>query len=217
MEDRMTEDQARAICAERGATFSIKMRSGRPYVYVARWVPSHAASARGYTVHKGRGQSFDRYVCPLAALGQLDEPTLRLRIAALPVNPNQRPTTGHQHDQAAGECDDQNRTKGRMRTPGRDSAASAVASSQERTPDRVFFDLLATIPTERTGIRIWAKAARNALALPQELLMHRLVRYRTQLVAAGVRLAQSTRYNTLCIPDADGDDGRYYSHIWRES
>lgn len=84
----VTEDQARAICAELGATLSIRKRKGIPYVYVARWLPRAAVEAAGRKTSKSRGQQFDRYVAPLARLDQVDEETLRQRIAELPQNPN---------------------------------------------------------------------------------------------------------------------------------
>lgn len=91
----MTEDEARRICAELGATFSIRNRRGKPFVFVCRWIPARAARAAGYKVSTSNGQQFDRYVCALEKLGDLDEQTLRQRIAALPVNPNKLPDGQH--------------------------------------------------------------------------------------------------------------------------
>jgi hypothetical protein len=84
----MTEDQARAICAAEGATFSVRKRRNSHYIYVSRWLPRRAAEAVGYKVSTSNGQQVDRYVCPLDKLGDLDEETLHQRIASLPRNPN---------------------------------------------------------------------------------------------------------------------------------
>jgi hypothetical protein len=184
----MTEDQARAICGANGATLSIKQRSGIYYVYVSRWLPSRAAAAAGYTVHGGRGQQFERYVCPLAKLADLDEATLRQRIAALPINPN------------------------KMRA----AAGGQVAAANPSAQSRAVLDLLATVPHERTGIVTWATKASRELSIPREQLAYRLALYRDQLSACGVRLAQSTRHRTLFVPMVGRDEGAYYSHIWRE-
>ena len=77
-------------------------------------------------------------------------------------------------------------------------------------------DLLGTIPTERTGIVTWASVASKRLSIPIEQIAYRLGFYREQLLAHGVRLAQSTRYRTLYIPTVGTDQGAYYSHIWIE-
>lgn len=94
----MTVDEARAICAELGATLSIRKRKGTPYVYVARWLPRAAVEAAGWKVSKSNGQQFDRYVAPLARLDQVEEATLRQRIAELPQNPNKQDPASQQLD-----------------------------------------------------------------------------------------------------------------------
>jgi hypothetical protein len=76
--------------------------------------------------------------------------------------------------------------------------------------------LLATIPAERTGILTWASAASKELSIPTEQIAYRLGLYRDQILAQGVRLAQSTRYRTLYVPVVGTDEGAYYSHIWIE-
>lgn len=183
----MTEDQARAICAELGVTFSIRQRKGSAYVYVSRWLPRAAAEAAGHQASSSNGQQFDRYVGPLAQLPQIDADTLRQRIAALPLNPN----------------------KDKPKTPaGRSRAATA--------PGPAFHGLLATIPRERTGILAWANAAGATLQIPREQISYRLAFYRDQLAAAGVHLAQSTRYRALFVPTLGSDTGSYFSHIWQE-
>jgi hypothetical protein len=88
----MTENEARAICAELGVTFSIRRRKGTPYVYVSRWLPRAAAEAAGREASSSNGQQFDRYVGPLDKLDQIGPNTLKERIAALPLNPNKRTT-----------------------------------------------------------------------------------------------------------------------------
>jgi hypothetical protein len=90
----VTEDEARAICAELEATLSIKRRKGIPYVYVARWLPREIVEAAGWKASKSRGQQIDRYIAPLARLDQVSEDTLRQRIAELPTNPNKKPREG---------------------------------------------------------------------------------------------------------------------------
>ena len=183
----MTEDQARAICAELGATFSIRQRKGIAYVYVSRWLPRAAAEAAGHQASTSNGQQFDRYVGPLAQLPQIGTDTLRQRIAALPLNPNKNTTRP---------------------PPTRKPAATA--------PGPAFHGLLATIPRERTGILRWAAAAGATLQIPREQISYRLAYYRDQLAAAGVHLAQSTRYRALFVPTLDSDTGGYFSHIWRD-
>jgi len=91
----MTEDEARRICTELGATFSVRKRKGIPYLYVARWLPRRAAEAAGYKATTSNGQQFDRYIGPLAKLAEISEATLRQRIADLPINPNKVPRTAN--------------------------------------------------------------------------------------------------------------------------
>jgi hypothetical protein len=183
----MTEDEARQICAQAGVTLAVRKRGQHQYVYVSRWLPRAAAEAAGYKASASTGQQFDRYVCPLVKLGDLDAVTLRQRIAALPENPNKR-------TMRAGVAGQERR--------------SAVAGA--------FFDLLDTIPSARTGMRTWASAASRTLAIPLELVAYRVAFYRRELEAAGVRLAQSTRHRTFCVPVLGTEQGVYYSHIWRE-
>ncbi len=184
----MTENEARAICAELGVTFSIRQRKGIAYVYVSRWLPRAAAEAAGHQASRSNGQQFDRYVGPLAQLPQIGPDTLRQRIAALPLNPN----------------------KDKPKTPpaGRTSTATA--------PGPAFHGLLATIPRERTGILHWANATGATLQIPREQISYRLAFYRDHLAAAGVHLAQSTRYRALFVPTLGSDTGSYFSHIWHE-
>lgn len=93
MTNAMTEERARAICRELGATFTLRKRRNALYCYVSRWVPRRVVEATGWkTQHSSNGQAFDRYVCALAQLGQVSEATLRQRIAVLPANPNTAPT-----------------------------------------------------------------------------------------------------------------------------
>ena len=92
----MTEEQARTICAELGATLNIKRRRRALYVYVQRWIPSESLPA--HWKKSPNGQAFDRYICSLKKLPELDEATLRRKIAALPDNPNKRPTEGQYLD-----------------------------------------------------------------------------------------------------------------------
>jgi hypothetical protein len=181
----MTEEQARAICRELGATLSIRQRRGKGYVFVSRWLPRQAAEAARHQASKSNGQQFDRYVGPLAQLDQISPDTLKERIAALPLNPN------------------------KSKTPTTRKPATTPASS-------ALHELLATIPQERTGILRWAKAAGASLKIPREQLSYRLAFYRVQLAAAGVRMAQSSRYRALFVPNLDTDSGGYFSHIWRE-
>jgi hypothetical protein len=181
----MTENEARAICAELGATFSIRTRKGSAYVYVSRWLPRAAAEAAGHHPSSSNGQQFDRYVGPLDKLAQISPDTLKERIATLPLNPN------------------------KSKTPTTRKPAATPASP-------AFHDLLATIPQERTGILRWARATGATLKIPREQLSYRLAFYRVQLAAAGVRMAQSSRYRALFVPTLDTDSGGYYSHIWRE-
>jgi hypothetical protein len=181
----MTENEARAICAELGATFSIRQRKGSAYVYVSRWLPRAAAEAADHQASKSNGQQFDRYVGPLDKLAQIDPDTLKERIAVLPVNPN------------------------KTKPPAGRKPAFAPQSS-------AFHELLTTIPTERTGILRWAKAAALTLKIPREQLSYRLAFYRVQLATAGVRMAQSSRYRALFVPTLDTDSGGYFSHIWRD-
>ena len=183
----MTENEARAICAELGATFSIRQRKGSTYVYVSRWLPRAAAEAAGHQASSSNGQQFDRYVGPLDKLAQIEPNTLRQRIAALPLNPNKSTTRP---------------------TATRRPAATA--------PGPAFHGLLATIPRERTGILRWAAAASATLQIPREQISYRLAFYRDQLAAAGVHLSQSTRYRALFVPRLGSDTGGYFSHIWRE-
>ncbi len=183
----MTEDQARAICAELGATFSIRQRKGIAYVYVSRWLPRAAAEAAGHQASRSNGQQFDRYVGPLDKLPQIGTDTLRRRIGALPLNPNKdKPKT----------------------LPTRQPAATA--------PGPAFHGLLATIPRERTGILAWASTAGATLQIRCEQISERLACYRDHLAATGVHLSQSTRYRALFVPTLGSDTGGYYSHIWRE-
>lgn len=92
----MTEEQARTICAELGATLSIKRRNKALYVYVQRWLP--AAWLPDHWKKSTNGQAFDRYICSLKKLPELDEATLRRKIAALPDNPNRLPAEGQYLD-----------------------------------------------------------------------------------------------------------------------
>ena len=112
---------------------------------------------------------------------------MRARIAALPLNPNK------DKPKAA---------------PTRQPAATA--------PGPAFHGLLATIPRQRTGILRWAAAADATLQIPREQISYRLAYYRDHLAAAGVHLAQSTRYRALLVPTLGSDTGGYFSHIWRE-
>lgn len=84
----MTEHYARQICSEMHATLSIRTRKGKPYVYVARWIAAEALPPGWKLGTRGKGQSVDRYVCPLAKLPELSPDQLRLRILSLPQNPN---------------------------------------------------------------------------------------------------------------------------------
>ena len=105
----------------------------------------------------------------------------------------------------------------RTRTPNTSNAGDTGAARKGLTPGGAFFALLDTIPGERTGIATWAREAGKALSIPTEQLAYRLAFYRDQLTAHGVRLAQSTRYRTLFVPNVGQDDGAYYSHIWKEA
>jgi hypothetical protein len=183
----MTEDEARTICRELGATLSIRQRKGKSYIFVSRWLPRQAAEAAGHQASSSSGQQFDRYVGPLDKLNQISPDTLRERIATLPLNPNK----------------DKSKS-----APARKPATFATSPA--------FHELLETIPTERTGILRWAKAATLTLKIPREQLSYRLAFYRDQLAAAGVHLAQSTRYRALFVPTLGSDTGGYFSHIWQE-
>jgi hypothetical protein len=88
----MTEQEARAICRELGATLSIRQRRGKGYIFVSRWLPREAAEAAGHQASKSNGQQFDRYIGPLDKFDQISPDTLKERIAALPVNPNKSKT-----------------------------------------------------------------------------------------------------------------------------
>jgi hypothetical protein len=180
----MTEDQARAICRELGATFSIRQRKGIAYIYVSRWLPRAAAEAAGHQASRSNGQQFDRYVGPLDRLAQIEADTLRQRITALPLNPNKQ--------------------------------KARPSATHKGAPGPAFFALLATIPHKRTGILRWAVGAGATLKIPREQISYRLAFYRDQLVAAGVHLAQSSRYRALFVPTLGSDTGSYFSHIWRD-
>ena len=104
--------------------------------------------------------------------------------------------------------------KQRTRTPNTEDAGGDRRAAKPLTP--ALIDLLGTIPTERTGIVTWASVASKRLSIPTEQIAYRLGLYREQLLAHGVRLAQSTRYRTLYIPTVGTDQGAYYSHIWIE-
>ena len=104
--------------------------------------------------------------------------------------------------------------KHRNSKPNTNDADSASADRKPLTGAAL--DLLATVPQERTGILTWAKEAAARLSIPREQLAYRLAVYRDDLAAAGVRLAQSTRYRTLFVPHVGQDSGAYYSHIWKE-
>lgn len=85
----MTEDRAREICAQLGATLTMRRKQrGGVYLYASRWLPARVALEAGYKVGLSNGAQFDRYLCSLDALADLDESTLRMRIASLPQNPN---------------------------------------------------------------------------------------------------------------------------------
>jgi hypothetical protein len=195
--DIVTEDEARALCAELGATFSIRKRRGIPYVYVARWLPRRAVEALGWKSTTSNGQQFDRYVCPLSKLPDLDAETLRERIAVLPTNPNK-------HEPEAQEL-----------TGGAEGGLADAHLTDAA------LELLATIPPKRTGILTWAKDATARLAIPREQLAYRLAVYLDDLAAAGVRLAQvasqDIQTQSLFIPRVGQDAGAYYSHIWKEA
>jgi hypothetical protein len=227
----MTEDEARRLCTEQGATFSIRRRRGIPYVYVSRWLPRRVAEAAGYKPSRSNGQQFDRYVCPLAKLYQVSEATLQQRVASLPQNPNKQPKDGQHLDRTlpavaawhaeAGTLKDSLSTSSQLKEAhpeahptGTQHGATADKSS---TPGDVLPDLLATIPPTRTRILAWAKDAAGQLAIPREQLAYRLAFYREQLSAMGVRLAQGAGRRTLFVPQVGQDAGTYYSHIWRET
>lgn len=83
----MTENEARAICSERGATFSIRQCKGIPYVYISRSLPHPTAKADPHH----NSYQFGGYLCPLTQLAQICADTLKEHIAALPFNPNKCP------------------------------------------------------------------------------------------------------------------------------
>lgn len=209
----MTEEQARAICNELGATLAIKRRRNALYVYVQRWVPKSSLPAHW----KGEGgQAFERYVCSLKKLSQLDEKTLRMRIAALPDNPNKLPEEGqylartHPHIALWHAQTDTPEARPTIPIDGTGRQKKTSRSAQAVN------EIVATIPHERTGIITWATQAQQSLSIPREQLAYRLALYRDQLITQGVRFAQSTRHKTLFIPSMGIDEGAYYSHIWRE-
>lgn len=207
----MTEDEARRICADEGAIFTVKKRGSMAYIYVTRWLPRRTAEALGYKVSKSNGQNYDRYVCPLAKLDQLTPEVLRQRIASLPVNPNKLAAEGQHLDRSTPQLAQWHAEAG---TPA--TSPKQPARPKPRPLTAAAAALLATIPTERTGVRSWAAAACKALSIPTEQLVYRLAVHREALISHGVRLAQSTRYRTLFIPTIGQDEGAYYSHIWRE-
>jgi hypothetical protein len=176
----MTEDEARAICVELGATYTVRTRRGQRYIYVSRWAPRTADQP---------GRQHDCYVGPLAQLAQISADTLRQRIATLPIPP--RP---HPH------------------------GVTPPPAAAPPTPPlgTAFVALLGTIPHTRTGILTWAAQAEHQLSIPREQISYRLAFYRAALTTHGMRLAQSTRYRALFVPDLGTDSGSYYSHIWRD-
>jgi hypothetical protein len=170
-----------------GATLSIRQRKGKGYIFVSRWLPRAAAEAAGHLPSSSTGQQFDRYVGPLDKLALISPDTLKERIAALPLNPN------------------------------KDTAKTRVSKPTATPASPAFHELLTTIPTERTPILRWAKAASASLKIPREQISYRLAFYRVQLATHGVRMAQSSRYRALFVLTLGSDTGGYFSHIWREA
>ncbi len=210
----MTEEQARTICAELGATLNIKRRRKALYVYVQRWIPSRSLPA--HWKKSPNGQAFDRYICSLKKLPELDEATLRRKIAALPDNPNKRPTEGQYLDRTH---PDMALWHAQTDTPEARPTIPIDGTGQKKKSARsaqAIADLVALIPQERIGILTWAAQVEKRLSIPREQLTYRLALYRDELEGQGMRLAQSTRHRTLFIPKIGADEGAYYSHIWRE-